>query len=129
MKTGSPYLWLGPLVPHGFHAFAEVVKDVAALDAATGGQEAADDAGDVAADVESLGVVDANALDTQAESADAGQYHGLTFAQFLLKQVLQFRHDTDDSAFAETAVAVDFLADVVNGHFALTDGLGEVFAV
>lgn len=47
----------GPLVPNRLDTFAEVVKNVASLDAATGGQEAADDAGDVTADIEGFRVV------------------------------------------------------------------------
>ena len=75
-------------MPDGLDTFAEVVKNMAALNTATGGKEAADDAGDVTADVEILGIIDTDALHTKAETSDAGQYHGLAVAQFLLHGVL-----------------------------------------
>lgn len=75
-------------MPDGLDTFAKVVKNMAALNTATGGKETADDAGDVTANVEGFRVVHTNALYTKAETSDAGQYHGLAVAQFLLHGVL-----------------------------------------
>ena len=51
-------------MPDNLHALAEVIEDVSSLNATSSGQEAADDAGDVAADVEVLRVVDTDTLYT-----------------------------------------------------------------
>lgn len=72
-------LWLESFLPDGLDAFAEVVEDMAALDAAACRQEAADEAGDVLADVEVLRIIHTNALHAQAETADAGQDDRLPF--------------------------------------------------
>ena len=58
-------------MPDGLHAVAVVIEDMTVLDAATGREEAADDAGDVAADVERFRIVHADALHAEAEAADA----------------------------------------------------------
>jgi hypothetical protein len=60
--TESVGLRFGTFVPDGLDTVAEVVENVATLDATAGGQEAADDARDVAADVKGLGVVDTDTL-------------------------------------------------------------------
>ena len=60
-------------MPDGFDAIAEVVENVATLGAAAGGKETANDAGDMTTDVEGLGIVNTDALHTQAETADAGE--------------------------------------------------------
>ena len=44
-------------LPDGFDTFAEVVEDMATLDATTGREETTDDAGDMTTDVESLGII------------------------------------------------------------------------
>ena len=67
-------------LPDGFDTVAEVVEDVAALDAAAGRKEATDDASDVAADVEVFGIFDTDALYSETEAADARKNDGLTFA-------------------------------------------------
>ena len=70
-------------MPDGLDTFAKVVKNMAALNTAAGGKEAADDAGDVMADVEFLWVVYADAFHTKTEASDAGKHHGVAFAEFL----------------------------------------------
>ena len=66
-------------MPDCFDAIAEVVENVAALDATAGGKEAADDASDMTADVEGLGIVDTDALHTQTETADAREDNCMSF--------------------------------------------------
>lgn len=70
-------LWFEAVLPDGFDAVADIVEDVTALDATAWGEETADDAGDVATDVELLRVVDTGALHTKAETADAWEDHRL----------------------------------------------------
>lgn len=71
------HLRLGTFMPDGLHTVAEVVDDMAVLgavacvDAMAGRQEAADDTGDVTADVELLRIVYADTLYAEAETADA----------------------------------------------------------
>ena len=92
VKDGSAF---GVFLPDGLDSVAEVVEDMPALDAAPCGQKAADDAGDVTADVECLRVVDTYAFHAQAETAYAGQDHGLALAEPLFENVLQFCHYAD----------------------------------
>ena len=92
-------LWFGTVVPDGLHAVAEVIENVAVLDAAAGREEATDNAGDVAADVERLWIIHADALHAEAEAADARQDDSLAVTQFFLQQVLKLRDDTNDGAF------------------------------
>ena len=75
-------------MPDGLDTFAEVVENMTALDATTSGEEAADDAGNMAADIEILGIIDTDALHTQAEATNARQHNGLPFTQFLLHSIL-----------------------------------------
>ena len=70
-------------LPDGLDTIAEVIEDLATLDATTGRQEAADNAGDVTADVESLRVIHTDAFHAEAEASDAGKHHGVAFAEFL----------------------------------------------
>ena len=116
-------------LPDGFDAFAEVVEDVAALDAAAGREEAADDAGDVASDVEVLLVFDTDALHTQAEAADAGKDDRLALTQFLLHEVLDLGGDTYHSALRETTVATSFFSNLIERHFSLTDCFCKIFSL
>ena len=61
---------------------------MAALDAAACGEEAADDAGDVATDVERLGIIDTDAFHPETEAADARKDDGLAVGQSFLENVL-----------------------------------------
>ena len=72
---------------------------MSALNATACGEEAADDAGDVTADVEFLRVIDTNTLYAQAETPDAVKHHGLAFGKFLFQQILQLRRHADDRTF------------------------------
>jgi len=95
-------------LPDGLDAVAEVVEDVAALDVATGGEEAADDAGDVVTDVECLGGINTDTLHTKAETADARKDDGLAVAQFLLHDILNLSGDSDNGTFGEATIATGF---------------------
>ena len=63
------------MLPDGLYAIAEVVEDVAALNAAAGREEATDNAGDVTADVEHFRIVHADAFHAEAEAANAWKHH------------------------------------------------------
>lgn len=86
-------------LPHGLDAVADIIKDMAALDATPGREETTDDAGDVAADVKLLRVVDAHALHTETEAADAGKYDRMTFRQPLLDNLLKIGDHAGDGTF------------------------------
>ena len=75
-------------MPDDLHTLAEIIEDVAALNTTASGKETADDAGDVAADIEVLGVIDTETLYTQAESSDARKDDRLSLTQFLLESIL-----------------------------------------
>lgn len=85
-------LRLAPVLPDGVDAVADVVEDVVAGGAVAGGQEAADDALDVAAQAELLRVVHALALHAEAEAAYLGQDDGVAVGEFHLQRVLQVGH-------------------------------------
>ena len=95
-------LRLEAFLPDGLDVLAEVIDDVAAYGATAGGEEAADDASDVAADVELLRIIDALAFHTQTETADAWQHHRVAVAQPGLHQILQVRDDRCDRAICIT---------------------------
>ena len=71
-------------MPDGLDAITEVVEDVAALDATASREETADNAGDVLADVECLGIIHTDALNAKTEAADAWEHDSLTIGQLLL---------------------------------------------
>lgn len=71
-------LRLKPRLPYGFDTLAEIIEDMASLNTATGREETADDACDVAADVECLRVIHPDALYTKTETADAKENDRLT---------------------------------------------------
>lgn len=75
-------------MPDDLHTLAEIIEDVAVLNTTASGKETADDAGDVAADIEVLGVIDTDTLYTQAESSDARKDDRLSLTQFLLESIL-----------------------------------------
>ena len=66
-------------MPDNLHTLAEVIEDVTALNTTTSGKEAADDASDVATDIEVLRVIDTDTLYTQAETTDTRQDYRLSF--------------------------------------------------
>ncbi len=71
-------------MPDGLDAITEVIEDMAALDATASREETADNAGDVLADVECLGIIHTDALYTQTETADTREHDSLTIGQLLL---------------------------------------------
>ena len=84
---------IGPLrfktrLPDGFDTFAEVVEDMATLDATTGREETTDDAGDMTTDVESLGIIYTNALHTKTETSYTWKDNSLPLGKSLLQDVL-----------------------------------------
>ena len=96
-------LWFEAFLPDDLDAVAEIVEDVAALDAAPCGQETADDTGDVTRDVKVLGIVDTDTLHAKAETADAWKDDRLTFRQPMLEDVLQFGDHHDDRSLGTAA--------------------------
>ena len=123
-----PCLRLEAFLPDGVHTVAEVVEDVAAVDAAAGGEETADDAGDVVTDVEVFRVVHANAFHAKAEAADTGKDDGLAVAEPLFEDILQLSHYADHRALCKSAVATCLGGYFVERHLALTDGFCKVFS-
>lgn len=65
-------------LPHGFYTIADVIEDVTPLNTMAGRQKSADNPGDMAADIECLGIVDADALHTKTETANAWEYDRLS---------------------------------------------------
>jgi hypothetical protein len=114
-------LWLEAFLPDGFDAVAEVVEDVTAGDAATCREEAADNAGDVVADVELLRIIDTYTLHAKTETADARENHRLAIRELFLEKILQFCDDTDDRTLRETAVATGLGCNLVERYLTLTD--------
>ena len=72
-------------MPDGFDTIAEVVEDVAALDAAAGWQETTDEAGDMAAEIEFFRIVDADTLHMKTETTDARQDNRLAIGEFIFE--------------------------------------------
>ena len=72
---------------------------MASLNATACWKESADDAGDVATDIEILRVVYTDTLYTKTETAYAWQNDGLSVRQFLLKYILQFCNYTYNGTF------------------------------
>ena len=120
---------LETVLPDSLYAVTEVVEDSASGDAAAGGEEAADDAGDVTTDVEVLGIVDTDTLYAKAEPADAGEHDGMTLAEPLPENLLKFRCHTDDGALRKAAVTTSLGGYLVECHLALTDCFCEVFTI
>ena len=116
-------------LPDGLDAIAEIVEDTPARNAAAGGQETADDTGDVTRDVKVLGIVDTDTLHAKAEAADAWKDDRLTFRQPMLEDVLQFGDHHDDRSLGTAAVTTGFLRNFLKRYFTLTDGLGIIFPI
>ena len=113
-------LRLEAFLPDGLDTLAEIVEDMAVLHAATSGEEAADDAGDVTSKIEFLRVLNTNTLHTKTETANTGKDDRLTICQLILEKFLQFRNHTNNGSFRETAVATSLCCDLIECHFALT---------
>jgi hypothetical protein len=88
LSRGPTGLRLKARLPDGFDTFAEVVEDMATLDATTGREETTDDAGDMTTDVESLGIIHTNALHTKTETSYTWKDNSLPLGKSLLQDVL-----------------------------------------
>ena len=75
-------------LPDGFDTIAEVVEDMATLDAATGREETTDDAGDMTTDVECLGIIHTDALHAKTETSYTWKDYSLPLGKSLLQDVL-----------------------------------------
>ena len=120
---------LHTFLPYGFHAGTGVVEDAATGGAASGGQEAEEDAGDVTSEAELLRSLHPSALYTEAEASEAGKDDGLPFGEFLHEDVLHVGDHRQGGALRDAAALAGFGGDLVEGYFALTHGFSEVFAV
>ena len=118
---------LAAFLPRDLHTIAEVIEDMAILDAAAGREETADDAGDVTPDVELVRIIHADALHAKAESANAWEDNCLSFGQPMLQDVLKFGDYHHNRSLGTSAVPAGFLGNFINRDLALTDGLGEIF--
>jgi hypothetical protein len=117
------------MMPDSLDTLTEVVENVATLDATASGEETADDTGDVLSDVEVLGIVHTDALHTETETADAREHHRLTLPQFLLQNILKFRHNTYHSTLCKTTITTSLFGDFIERYLALTYCLGKIFPV
>ena len=116
-------------MPDSLHTVAEVVEDVAALNAAACGKEAADNTGDVLADVERLRVIDTDTLHTEAETAYAREHYCLSFSKPVLQNILQLRYHAYDGTLGNTAVTTCLCRDFIEGDLTLTHCLGKIFPI
>ena len=73
------FLRLEAFLPDGFDTVAEIVEDTTALSATACREKTADDASNMATDIEVLWVVDTNTLYTKTETADSWKDNGLSF--------------------------------------------------
>lgn len=117
------------MLPNGGDTLAEVIEDVAAFDTVTGGQEAADDAGDVTADIEPLRLVDALALHTEAEAAYAGEHYGIALGERCLQGILQIGYHSDGGRLVVASRHHLMIEHVTQGNVALAYCLCKVFPV
>ena len=102
---------------------------MAALNTATGWEETADDAGDVASDVEFLRIIHPDTLYPKAETADSREYDRLTFRKAVLQDILEFCYHTIHSALREAAVAASLSGYLIERYLALTDCFCKVFTI
>jgi hypothetical protein len=116
-------------LPDGFDAFAEVVEDMAALDTATGWEETADDAGDVASDVEFLRIIHPDTLYPKAETADSWEYDRLALGKSVLQDILKFCYHTIHSPLGKSAVTASLSGYLTERHLALTDCFCKIFSI
>ena len=129
MNRGPTDLRFKARLPYGLDTLAEVVEDMATLDAATGWEETADDAGDVASDVEFLRIIHPDTLYPKAETADSWEYDRLTLGKAVLQDILEFCYHTIHSSLREAAVTASLSGYLIERHLALTDCFCKVFAI
>ena len=111
LTKSIPELGLEAFVPDGLETLAGVVDDVAGGGTVAGGEEAADETGEVTADVEVLGVVDTFTFYADAEPAYAVDDDGLTQCEALLHEFLEFGDYQLDVALANATVAAGLFGD------------------
>jgi hypothetical protein len=116
-------------LPDGLDALAEVVEDMATLNAATSREETADDAGDVTTDVEFLRIIHPDTLYPKAETADSWEYDRLTLGKTVLQDILEFCYHTIHSALREAAVTASLCGYLIERHLALTDCFCKKFPI
>ena len=116
-------------LPDGFDALAEVVEDMATLNAATSREETADDAGDVTTDVEFLRIIHSDTLYPKAETADSREYDRLTLGKSVLQDILKFCYHTIHSPLGKSAVTASLSGYLIERHLALTDCFCKVFTI
>ena len=95
----------------------------------TSREEAADGALHVAADVERLWVVNANAFRTETEPSDAVNHDGLAIGQAVLHHVFKFCYYCYHIAPFYTTVGACFLCQLAKGDIAGAYCLCEILAI
>ena len=129
LSRGPTDLRLKARLPDGFDALAEVVEDMATLDAATGWEKTADDAGDVASDVEFLRIIHPDTLYPKAETADSWEYDRLALGKSVLQDILKFCYHTIHSPLGKSAVTASLSGYLTERHLALTDCFRKKFPI
>jgi hypothetical protein len=95
----------------------------------TSREETADGALHVAADVERLWVVNANAFRTETEPSDAVNHDGLAIGQAVLHHVFKFCYYCYHIAPFYTTVGACFLCQLAKGYFTCAYCLCEILAI
>ena len=121
MSRGQTDLRLKACLPDGFDAFAEVVEDMATLDAATGWEKTAD--------VEFLRIIHPDTLYPKAETADSWEYDRLTLGKSVLQDILKFCYHTIHSPLGKSAVTASLSGYLTERHLALTDCFRKKFPI
>ena len=117
------------LSPDNGHVLAEVILDGAVVVAMAGGQEFADDAADVAADIEFLRGIDTLTLHTEPKASYAIEGYRLTFCQMVLHRVLQFSDDMYYVRLLQGTVSLHLFHKVCHRHLSPGYGLSIVLAI
>jgi hypothetical protein len=116
-------------MPDDLHTLAEIIEDVAALNTTASGKETADDAGDVATDVEFLRIIHPDTLYPKAETADSWEYDRLTLGKSVLQDILKFCYHTIHSPLGKSAVTASLSGYLTERHLALTDCFRKKFPI
>lgn len=117
------------LSPDNGHVLAEVILDGAVVVAMAGGQEFADDAADVAADIEFLRGIDTLTLHTEPKASYAIEDYRLTFCQMVLHRVLQFSDDMYYVRLLQGTVSLHLFHKVCHRHLSPGYRLSIVLAI
>lgn len=117
------------LSPDNGHVLAEVILDGAVVVAMAGGQEFADDAADVAADIEFLRGIDTLTLHTEPKASYAIEDYRLTFCQMVLHRVLQLSDYMYYVRLLQGTVSLHLFHQVCHRHLSPGYGLSIVLAI